>query len=551
MIARSSIARQPPTIMNLVIRALSLNDQPISQTIVGRFGQEGGTIGRSDANTMTLPDPGRQISRLQAEISVQGSGFRARNAGAANVIFVNGRALALGELHALNDGDELRIGGYALAVQVRGDAAGPGLARRDGVAAYDVILGSAAEQRTDPLAVRAPVRAPAPPFGAGAPAGVHPFADLLGPSGDVAGVGRADPFDFAQPRAGHGAGAPWPADVDPFDDPAPPPQVLVDAAAPPADFDGPLAGYGPNPVSGSSLEAFGLGAGAPAVAADSLDAFLGGRAAPPSAALDDLLGRQPSSDPFAIFDGPEGLAPPPPVYAAADHVPELQAAYRPPPVRSEPVEPAPPPPPAPPRREAAGAPALWQAFCTGLGIDLPRETEFDAAEMRAIGMLLREAVEGALKLMQVRASTKNELRANVTTIRTRNNNPLKFSPTAENALTQMLRPPQRGFMAGPAAMQDAMQDLMGHSIGTMVGMKAALAGVLAQFEPRQLEARLVGRGLLDSLVPATRKARLWDLYLQHFDSIRNDAQDDFHHLFGAAFVAAYEEQIDLLRQPRA
>jgi FHA domain-containing protein len=40
------------------------------------------------------------------------------------------------------------------------------------------------------------------------------------------------------------------------------------------------------------------------------------------------------------------------------------------------------------------------------------------------------------------------------------------------------------------------------------------------------------------------------LYLQHFESIRNDAHDDFHKLFGAAFVAAYEEQLDQLPPPR-
>ena len=55
--------------------------------------------------------------------------------------------------------------------------------------------------------------------------------------------------------------------------------------------------------------------------------------------------------------------------------------------------------------------------------------------------------------------------------------------------------------------------------------------------------------MLDSVLPMNRKAKLWDLYLQHFDSIRNDAQDDFHNLFGAAFVAAYEDQLDRLASP--
>ena len=70
--------------MNLVLRALTLNDQPLSQAIVGCFDVKGGTIGRSDTNTMTLPDPERHISRLQAEVIAQEGEFHVRNAASAN-----------------------------------------------------------------------------------------------------------------------------------------------------------------------------------------------------------------------------------------------------------------------------------------------------------------------------------------------------------------------------------------------------------------------------------------------------------------------------------
>ena len=83
----------------------------------------------------------------------------------------------------------------------------------------------------------------------------------------------------------------------------------------------------------------------------------------------------------------------------------------------------------------------------------------------------------------------------------------------------------------------------------MAGMRAALAGVLGRFEPTQLERKLAGKNMLDSLLPMSRKAKLWDLYLQHFSAIRDEAQDDFHTLFGAAFVAAYEDQLDRLQPP--
>ena len=191
---------------------------------------------------------------------------------------------------------------------------------------------------------------------------------------------------------------------------------------------------------------------------------------------------------------------------------------------------------------------LWAAFCDGAGVALDPPQGINPELMRVVGGLLHAAVAGTLQLMMVRATAKHELRAQVTMIQARNNNPLKFSPDARSALEQMLAPPMRGFLAGPAAMTDAMHDLVGHTIGTMAGTRAALEGVLDRFTPQQLEAKLVSRSMLDSLLPMNRKAKLWELYLHHFDTIRNEAHDDFHTLFGRAFLAAYEQQLDRLQR---
>jgi FHA domain-containing protein len=151
-------------------------------------------------------------------------------------------------------------------------------------------------------------------------------------------------------------------------------------------------------------------------------------------------------------------------------------------------------------------------------------------------------------LIAVRATTKHELRAAVTVIQARGNNPLKFAPDAGSGIEQLLRPTMRGFLAGPAAMTDAMNDLVGHSIGTVAGMRSALEGMLGRFAPQQLESKLVGQSFLDSLLPMNRKAKLWELYLQHFETIREEAQEDFHTLFGKAFLAAYEQQLERLKR---
>ena len=81
--------------MPLTLRAVSLNDLPITQPIAASFGSQGGSIGRADTNTLALPDPERRISRRQADIRASGSSFVLENVGSANPIIVRDQSLAL------------------------------------------------------------------------------------------------------------------------------------------------------------------------------------------------------------------------------------------------------------------------------------------------------------------------------------------------------------------------------------------------------------------------------------------------------------------------
>jgi len=618
--------------MNLVIRAHSLKTENLSQAITGHFDERGGTIGRSDTNTLTLPDPERHISRLQAEVWFSNGSFSIRNVGSANAITVNGRPVNPGEGATLAQGDEIIVGGYAMRTTIT-DSAEP--ATEAPVDARTVIRASADENRTNPR-LRVPLPAAPSPLSPPSPittlAGGNPFADLLGGSSAPQGAPSAhDPFagllgDPAPPpttaahvRVPTASPSRLPDDFDPFADlpssasaapaggdalgafmgggfsSAPPPHTAL-----PADLGlGELIGSPASPSSGSLDALFDLG-GTGMPGADPLASFL---ATPAPAA-----GRGPSpenKDPLAMFGG-AAPAPAPAIPADFHHVPEMKAAYVPPAVRAAPVAPPvpapvpptptptqPPPaaaaPPAPkpaavppplPRQdtvpsssvpgvrnsrqpaEAAPAPAdavaapagstdaLWAAFCEGAGVSIKLPQGLTPELMRVLGQVLHHSVDGTIKLVAMRAAAKQELRADVTTIQARNNNPLKFSPDAGTAIEQLLQPPMRGFMMGPAAVNDVMDDLLGHAIGTMAGMRAALTGVLERFEPSQLEGQLSGSSMLDAVLPMNRRAKLWELYLQHYKRIRDDAQDDFHDLFGKAFIEAYEEQLDRLDAAR-
>ena len=726
--------------MHLLIRAVSLAGQPLTQALSAYFDERGGTMGRSDTNTLALPDPERRISRLQAEVARVPEGWRLQNVGHANPLWHNNKPVGPGESVLLDEGDELQVGSYALQVSYSTDATARTITEgRAAVDARTVIVGSGGEPRTDPSRMGAPVHpttatvastvlaAPSVPSApdtadSGAtrlvtalPADASPFGDLLGTAPAAAGgaetarspfddlLGLGSPAPQLTPRAAASTPAParLPDDFDPFADllgAAPKPAqssaspfgALGVGAGPEAGLQGVdlMGGQGGGAQGGATSsidQLFGLGGAASA--ADPLAGFLA-RTAPqapeaapvgapsaidpmqllqptapkPDAAADEL---PPQATPLRD-DTPElaGLMPLPVVApaAATSPVPGAEAANEPAPsapvsfddllsglapssvsapVSVQPVElpalasqaertvlvssprlvhapgpsvqtpavadvaavadqadplmslsgdialaePVPvetlaphatasaPPPPTPatladdvpplpaaanvatltkaaPASSSADALALWSAFCQGAGIDFTPPQGLNPELMRIIGQVLRTAIDGSLKLVAARAATKQELRAEVTVIQAKGNNPLKFSPDAQSALEQLLQPPLRGFMPGPQAVSDAMDDLLGHVIGTMVGTRAALEGVLQRFEPAQLEAKLTRHSMIDSLLPMNRRAKLWELYLQHYDAVRGEAQEDFHNLFGKAFLQAYEEQLDRLDAER-
>lgn len=267
-----------------------------------------------------------------------------------------------------------------------------------------------------------------------------------------------------------------------------------------------------------------------------------------AAPLPTMAAEPAEHDPFADLLG-DFASPPPSVAAAAALAPAVSAPQA-----------APSPMPAMPVISAAAAPTrpstpshpasddeLLAAFLRGLGSNHQPPEALTPALMERVGAMLRASTEGTLQLLLTRQEFKREVRAEVTMIASQANNPLKFSPTVEVALAHLLGPGVRGFMPAEAAMRDAYDDLRAHQFGVMVGMRAALAHVIARFEPAELETKIAARSTFDSLFAAGRKAKLWDQFVALYAGIATEAEDDFHSLFGKAFVAAYEAQMARLQ----
>lgn len=206
--------------------------------------------------------------------------------------------------------------------------------------------------------------------------------------------------------------------------------------------------------------------------------------------------------------------------------------------------------PAPRAPAAAGSAdtqALLAAFREGLATPTVQVDALTPELMRLIGQLVHESTRGTVELLVARAALKREIRAEVTMIVAKENNPLKFSPSVEVALGHLLSPPARGFMPAAPAMRDAYDDLRAHQFGFVAGMRAALEGLLKRFDPAQLEGKLTQKSVLSSILPGSRKARMWEVFQELYAQISEEAAEDFHELFGKAFLQAYEAHIDELK----
>ena len=196
--------------------------------------------------------------------------------------------------------------------------------------------------------------------------------------------------------------------------------------------------------------------------------------------------------------------------------------------------------------------ALLAALLRGAGVsELAVPGGLTPKFMEDVGAVMRETMRGLLDLLAARAHAKREVRADATIIVANDNNPLKFSPDLDAAIAHLLMPRQQGFMPPQRSLADARESLRSHQEGFVAGMQAALAAVLARFDPGKLEERLLESSSGGSLLSMNHKAKLWNLYEELYGEISREAETDFHFLFGEEFLEAYRAKTRPAAQPAA
>ncbi|MES9860381.1 MAG: type VI secretion system-associated FHA domain protein TagH [Candidatus Thiodiazotropha sp. LLP2] len=487
----------------MTLTVTSSGGSPPSQPLSASFDQQGGSIGRRPENEWVLPDPERFISGRHAMIDFSDGFFHITDT-SSNGVFLNRSKTALGKDNrvALEDGDIIGIGDYEISV----------------------LLTSAeveAEVEIEPT---------------------QDFDNLDDPFAQMAEQHAGEAFDQDLPASSVAPeiSEPEPEPMFSLDEPEPSELVL----------DQPDDSLQPEPLSQSDHTS-------------DLNAFFNQPTPiPEDWDLDNQSQETESLEP-AQSSSPEILPPleeePPPSSPFPEPQQVEQEKSTPKPLTQESIprpglKPKEIPPQSIPQPVKADKPSatrdtsdeadLRAALAEGMGVPVDSLHGLAMTDlMHNLGSVMRASVEGSMSILRARAQMKGEFRMNQTMIQPVENNPLKFSINTEEALRHLVNPnPKSGYLPPLHAIVEANEDVEAHMLAVMVGMQAALQVVLQRFKPEILEKRLGQSALLEKL-PLYRQAKTWDLFTELYSEIANEAEDDFHQLFGRTFSKAYEEQI--------
>ena len=251
-----------------------------------------------------------------------------------------------------------------------------------------------------------------------------------------------------------------------------------------------------------------------------------------------------SKTPSAAVAPPSGSRPDFPEISSPPVVPPRQApppAATPPEPRTEPATPS-----------VAGLAALsLQELLKGAGLDANAQLPPEVAAQ--LGEALRIVVEGTRQVLQARNDIRREFRLPTTQIERKDNNPLKFSADASDALHKLLVQRSPAYLDTVRAFTDAFDDIRVHQAAMLAALRKAFEHMFEQFGPESLEARLAQRGGRGSVL-GLGKPNFREQYAARYHEWAADPDFAFRQLFGEEFGKAYErylaEQKQLFRAGR-
>jgi predicted component of type VI protein secretion system len=202
--------------------------------------------------------------------------------------------------------------------------------------------------------------------------------------------------------------------------------------------------------------------------------------------------------------------------------------------------------PAPPQQTLDLIPNMSgtpQDLLVALGLDPAR---VDPGLYAQIGTIFRNVVQGLIDVLQSRAEVKSQFRMPMTNIRPVENNPLKFSMNAHDALHNLFVKRNPGYLPAQEAFREGFEDIAFHQIAMLAGVRQAFNAMLASLHPNRLEAAYERKLRRTTRIRWGNRLRYWGMYRAQFEDIEKDADAHFQMLFGEEFAKAYCEQMEKL-----
>ena len=438
-------------------------------------GKRGLDIGRDQHLDWTLPDPTRTISGKHCEVRFHEGAYWLHDV-STNGTFVNGSEHRVRGPHRLRNGDRLEIGHYIISVTIEGEEA---------VTSQDMPEAQRSAARSSPALWNAREE----------PAPAAPRRDFQ-PRRETRPV-NPDPLDWlvdaqAPPSTPREMPPREPPRIDPRSDEfawasrpvARPEQIVPETPVP--------TPRRPTPQT------------------------------PPGATpWDDTTSYENIPPPFGANTGsgtPAGIRP----------VPRERPATIPdqPPVQQTALD---------------SDPDILARFARGAGIPVDVIAWRDPGELaELLGELMRMVAGDLRQLLVARAESKRLARStDQTMVQALDNNPLKFSPTPEDALRLMFGRSTSGYLDVRRALEQSFKDLKIHQVKTYAAMQHALRLLVEDLDPQAIdESTSVDTGIRTLLT--SRKARLWDSFVARWDAKTAPHEDGLVDAFMLYFAECYD-----------
>jgi type VI secretion system FHA domain protein len=145
-----------------------------------------------------------------------------------------------------------------------------------------------------------------------------------------------------------------------------------------------------------------------------------------------------------------------------------------------------------------------------------------------------------------RAQFKDHLRLNQTMVRARDNNPLKFCQSTEEALEHMLLNDHPGLLHGQLALQEAFRELATHQTALVAALQPSLRETLEQLSPHNVEV-VAGSESTAAFALPKGKGKLWDTYLEIYKKLAESERGTLEEKFMRSLGKYYERSLTALK----